>query len=313
MASDNQQSVLELFKNYEHFCKCMLDAYVLLDDQGKVVKCNPLFSQIVGKTSRQVMKADNLDDLIRLEVNGHSLTAKSLLENSGPTRIDEVAGFTDVQENMNLILGVYPFVQEEGPLGIFVLIRDVTAETNLQGKYKDKAAQSITDKLTGLYNRSYFDTALPELIKTFEEKKRRNEQRLSLIMGDVDHFKKVNDTYGHQAGDYVLEVSSKVMKDNFRKTDIVCRYGGEEFVIILPSTDLTEACVAAEKIRAAVENTEFIHNGTKIPVTISLGVAQVAIGRETGEQTLARADAALYHSKENGRNRISKHTEDDIE
>ena len=126
-------------------------------------------------------------------------------------------------------------------------------------------------------------------------------------MCDIDHFKKINDTHGHQAGDYVLAEVSKLFRESFRKTDILCRYGGEEFLAILPSTEIPGALLVAEKLRSKVAGYKFLFNDVEIPTTISIGVALVRQGVETPAQTVTRADEALYFSKENGRNRVSIH------
>src|SRR5690606_5906703 len=105
----------------------------------------------------------------------------------------------------------------------------------------------------------------------------------------------------------ILKVTAEIMKKCFRKTDVVARYGGEEFLAILPGTDFKGAAVAAEKLRSSVETNIFEFEGTKIPVTISIGVAQINVGIENGEQAVSRADAALYSSKHNGRNQVSIH------
>ena len=306
MSENEDKKALEAFKPFEHFCKAMLDAYVVMNRDGRVLKSNQLFSQVVGRKTKQILKAKSITELLRFEVDGHGLHVPELMQYDSPTRIDEVAAFSETQQGMNLILGIYPFFAGEEKVGMFMLLRDVTAETHLQDKYKVKATQSVTDKLTGLYNRSYFDSYLPEAIKALEDGGENSPGKLSLVMADVDHFKKVNDTYGHQAGDFVLEVVSHIFKSNFRKTDVVCRYGGEEFLIILPATGIQEAWTAADKMRGLVEDKVFTHNDVVIPITISMGVAQVNVGEETGEQLLARADAALYYAKEHGRNRVCK-------
>jgi diguanylate cyclase (GGDEF)-like protein len=299
---------LELFKPFEHFTKCLLDGFVVVDTTGKVLKCNQLFSQLAGQKTKQILKADSLDDLLTMHVAGKPIKVKNILESVAPTRIDEVSGKGADDRLLNLIIGVYPLQQDGTPAGAFVLIRDVTAETNLQDKYKDKATQSITDALTGLFNRAYFVDYMKAQLSSLETLPSDATQRvMSVVMLDIDHFKKINDVYGHQAGDYVIKSVSEIMKKTFRKTDIVCRYGGEEFLAILPGTDGDGACRAAEKIRAAIAGMAFIHDGKTMPVTISSGVAQIDVGKEKGEQTIARADAALYFSKGNGRNRVSWH------
>src|SRR5262249_23310391 len=150
------------------------------------------------------------------------------ISSSTPTRIDEVTGKTGTKDGLNLIIASYPFLRTTGEnLGSFVLIRDVTAETNLQDKYKTTAIKSITDPLTGLYTRAYFEEYLAPPIKSMTDLPANSPHRaISIIMLDIDFFKKVNDVYGHQAGDYVIQTVADTMKSIFRKTDVVCRYGG---------------------------------------------------------------------------------------
>lgn len=301
--------VLEHFKPFEHFCKCMLDAFVVVDQTGKVIKCNPLFSQLVGLRTRQILKSDSFDDMLHLDVAGKRLPIAEILSSTTPTRIDEVSGRSHDNKDLNLIIGVYPFSEADGSqVGAFVLIRDVTAETNLQDKYKDKATQSITDALTGLFNRAYFSDYLASQLATLQSFPETAPQRIiSVVMLDIDFFKKINDVHGHQAGDFVLKHTADIMRNCFRKTDIVARYGGEEFLAILPGTDGSGAVTAADKLRQAIQDYRFEFEGTVIPVTISSGVAQINIGSESGSQAIARADAALYFSKQNGRNKVSFH------
>ncbi len=295
--------VLEAFKPYEHFCKSMLDAFVVVDTAGKVQKSNAMFAQLVGLKARQILKAESFDEMITLSVAGKSVGIQDFLANVAPTRIDEVSG-SAAGRQLNLIISVYPFPG----VGSFVLIRDVTAETNLQDKYKDKATQSITDALTGLFNRAYFIDYLSSQIATLETFPATAAQRvISVVMLDIDFFKKINDVHGHPAGDYVIRTVAEILRKSFRKTDVVARYGGEEFLAILPGTDAIGAVVAADKLRQSIQTYPFEFEGTKIPLTMSSGVAQLSIGAESGDQAVARADAALYFSKQNGRNRVSLH------
>lgn len=299
---------LELFKPYEHFCKCMLDAFAVVDMQGKVQKCNPLFSQITGLRTRQILKADTFDEMLRFSVASKPLSIAQILTSPGPTRVDEVSAWSNDGKQLNLIIGVYPLLADGVKHGAFLLLRDVTAETALQDKYKDKATQSITDALTGLFNRAYFVDYMASQMTTLESFPENAPQRIiSVVMLDIDYFKKINDVYGHQAGDFVLRNTAELMRKCFRKTDIVARYGGEEFLAILPGTDAEGAAIAAEKLRVQIQGFRYEFEGTVIPVAISSGVAQIGLGRETGDQAIARADAALYFSKQNGRNRVSVH------
>jgi diguanylate cyclase (GGDEF)-like protein len=302
------KSVMELFKVHEKFCKCLLDGYAVVDTNGKILKCNALFSQLVGVKTKQILKTNSFEDVLTLNVSGKKIDIVELAHSPSPTRIDEVSGRAGEKDNLNLIIGIYPFIDEGQPLGAFITVRDATAESDLQDKYKTKATQSITDPLTGLFNRGYFEEYIGTQVEQLEALPLDATQRtMTVIMLDIDHFKKVNDTYGHQAGDYIIKQVSEHMKDSFRRTDILCRYGGEEFLAILPGTDLLGACIAAEKFREVIQNYVFDFEGTKIPIRMSSGVAQINVGQEKGDETISRADKALYHSKESGRNLVSFH------
>lgn len=308
--SDDGRAVLAAFEPHEEFCRAMLDAYVLVDHTGMIVKANQLFSQLVGKKAKQILRTKAFDELLTLFINDKKLPIQKILESTTPTRIDEVRGRNYKVDNLNLIIGIYPFFDEDNKnfLGSFILIRDVTAETNLQAKYKSTALKSITDPLTGLYTRGYFEDYLNLQIGALKQLSQDAEQRnVTLALIDIDFFKKVNDVYGHQAGDFVLKAVSKIMIKTFRKTDVVCRYGGEEFLVILPTTDLNGASIAIEKLRSTVQNEVLSYEGIEIKITVSIGIAQIYIGKESYEETIARADEALYASKRHGRNRISTH------
>lgn len=155
---------------------------------------------------------------------------------------------------------------------------------------------SETDKLTGLKNRRYFQEKLEEQLSNNE----KSASPFSLFILDIDHFKKVNDTFGHQVGDEVLAQLAQLLKNQVRSLDIVARYGGEEFVVILPETDQNEAKAIAEQLRQAVEQAKW-QNGR---ITVSVGIA-TAIKTDNETTILQRADKALYASKENGRNHVT--------
>lgn len=159
---------------------------------------------------------------------------------------------------------------------------------------------SIRDPLTQLFNRRYLEESLTREM----HRATRDQQPISVILLDVDHFKCFNDTYGHQAGDSVLQAVAKVLVSQVRSSDIVCRYGGEEMIIVLPNTSLEIAYQRAENIRNAVQALQLKADGTKLPqVTISLGIAVFSEHGKTSEALVRQADAALYRAKANGRNR----------
>lgn len=161
---------------------------------------------------------------------------------------------------------------------------------------------ATTDGLTELYNHRYFQ----EQMKMLVEQSKRYGTEFSLIIVDIDYFKKFNDTYGHQVGDAVLKLVAATLKRNVRATDIVCRYGGEEMSIILPNTGKTEAISTAEKLCRKIEENKLKLNGKEIGVTISLGVSTFPKNGDTPAQIIEHADAKLYSAKNNGRNQVGK-------
>jgi len=175
-----------------------------------------------------------------------------------------------------------------------------TAEGRLQDQAVEIEAhisRSLTDPLTGLPNRREFNERLEERMSAWQ----RRREVFSLLLLDVDHFKKLNDSYGHLAGDQVLATLGGVLRGAIRREDAVARYGGEEFAVLLPNTTLEQASLVAEKVREAVERTTANHNQQRIAITISGGLATIQ-PNERVETLIERADEALYAAKAAGRN-----------
>lgn len=165
-------------------------------------------------------------------------------------------------------------------------------------KVESLSAEARTDALTGLPNRRSFDE---ELRRRFDQW-RRNKVPVSLLLVDIDHFKSINDRYGHPTGDAALRWTAQIVRGAFREMDVSARYGGEEFAAILPGTRLSDASNVAERLRAAIAARPFEENGAAFSVTASIGVS-TALTNDTIEELVGRADEALYQAKQHGRNR----------
>lgn len=159
--------------------------------------------------------------------------------------------------------------------------------------------QAIHDELTGLYNRRYLIGAVNGEVRRAE----RSSEMFCLLLLDIDYFKRINDTFGHLAGDRVLKQLSQTVLGQLRMIDCFGRYGGEEFILLMPQTDLKGALIAAERIRHDIEQINFDIGGVKTTISVSIGVAELFDG-ETSEQVIARADLALYAAKDGGRNKV---------
>jgi diguanylate cyclase len=253
--------------------------------------------------------------IARLAAKLHSLTA-SVTEEMGSFRRGmecskqelaeiqaEAANDAGTQALANAIVGVITEIMER--------------QTRLQGKLAEaettlheQAAQiesylseARTDSLTDLPNRRAMDE---ELARRYAQWERRRGS-LSFLLLDVDHFKHLNDQHGHPAGDAVLRKLAEVLKKTSRTMDMVARYGGEEFGMIMPDTDLAAGKAAAERVRTAVNNCEFKHSDKRLPVTVSVGVAELMVGEDHAGM-VDRADTAMYGAKRAGRNRSFFHT-----
>jgi len=173
------------------------------------------------------------------------------------------------------------------------------AERELKQQAQDIAgymSEARTDSLTGLPNRRAFDDDLAARFAQW----RRYGTPMSVLMIDIDHFKQFNDTYGHLAGDVVLGEVARVLRESMRRSDVVTRFGGEEFAIILPNTSVNDACIAAANMLRVLRETALRYERTELKVTVSCGVAQASTG-DTSVSMIKRADEALYASKRNGR------------
>jgi len=178
-------------------------------------------------------------------------------------------------------------------------LNEMEHETStLRERVRQERISAMIDPLTQIPNRLAYN----ERLQAEYARWKRYKTPLVYTVWDVDNFKRINDTYGHQAGDKVLRVVAKLLRSQVRETDFIARFGGEEFVVLLPETQLAEAVKVADALRSSVEQCEFHHRKQRVPITISCGLTELREG-DTAEEAFARADAALYQAKEQGRNR----------
>lgn len=196
----------------------------------------------------------------------------------------------EIQSNIEEIIKGFP-ISESNKM-------DVIKKINFM--YSHTKHLSVTDALTGLYNRRHFDNMIE---REFLRAKRYSND-LSIALMDIDYFKKVNDTYGHLCGDYILKEVAYLILENFRKTDMVFRYGGEEILVILTETPLEKAVIPLERLRKSIENYPFNYDGQDIRITISIGAESINPEISDYEELINNADRALYQAKENGRNKV---------
>lgn len=179
----------------------------------------------------------------------------------------------------------------------YALKQQLEEINQLQEQLRD---QAYRDALTGLYNRRYIDVTLErELMRC-----QRDRQALSVVIIDIDLFKQTNDTYGHQAGDEVLKLLAAILNEHVRASDIACRYGGEEFLLLLPTADAQVAQLRVEQCRKAFAATSVLFGKSKIPVTLSAGIATYPHHGTSGKDLISLADLALYQAKDAGRNQV---------
>lgn len=180
-------------------------------------------------------------------------------------------------------------------------IRRKKYQDALKSQYQQSISMAVTDGLTGLYNRHYLNIHLENMVR----QSLQHHKSLALAMMDMDHFKSVNDTHGHDAGDLVLKKLAELIINTARSTDLIARFGGEEFVVLMPETDQQSALNAASRLREIVENTTFnIDETKKLKLTISIGIASLHPEGDTPDALLKRADEALYSAKHSGRNTV---------
>lgn len=288
MSSELQTTYEGLKEEHDKITTLILstqEGMVVTDQHGRIVLTNPAAELILGKSSDEIILAGFLHLVDNPEIVREQLN--SIDQAHKPSEF--------AYRDLTLRLTASTIYNNDNKqIGTAALIRDVTEEVRLN---KELEYLSTSDGLTGLFNRRFLDNKLASEL----ERSTRYKTELSIFLFDVDHFKKFNDEHGHDQGDRVLQSLAQTLKDTIRGIDIPCRYGGEEFVVILPETDLEGARLIAERVRQVIEVTEV----DGLIVKISIGVASSSKGKvDDFLNLLQKADKALYKAKENGRNQV---------
>ena len=263
------------------------------DERGYFESINPAYLELYGYEEEEI-----LGKHFTMVVPSEHRQALSDLHDKFIQDGAEIRGNWDVVDKSGTLKSVLAdaahITGNDGRPKKVTFVMDVTRERQYERQLEKMA---LTDSLTGLFNRRHFYTEIErELARSL-----RYGDAFSVAMLDIDHFKRINDTHGHNIGDAVLEQISRLMLKTFRELDVVCRYGGEEFIVLMPNTERTKAKAAAERLRRSVESEDFPEG---INVTVSGGVGQYEEG--TIDDFIKTVDALLYNAKELGRNRIEQ-------
>lgn len=302
-----QAALAESEAHYRNLTETMKDVvWVLNTETLRFIYASPSVQPLLGYTVEEIMQR-TLDETLTPEQA--KITRKKLRDNSARVLSGELPpdeyqtseieqACKDGSTKWTEVIMRYMLNEKTGIVEIRGVTRDISERRALR---KELERQAATDSLTGLANRRHFLHVLQREM----ERCQRHEFPMSLLMLDIDHFKRVNDTYGHVMGDRALQAVAKVCAEQIRSFDLLGRIGGEEFALILVSTGLEEACNAAERLRERIEACEILtDDGLRIRVTVSIGVAGYRRGSETFSNLMARADEMLYLAKGKGRNRL---------
>ncbi|AHF05340.1 hypothetical protein MARPU_01235 [Marichromatium purpuratum 984] len=278
------------------------DSMLLMDTTGKLIACNDMTARQLHRDRRQLIGSSLFAQLPTETAANLRRQLREVINSAEPTRYQEQ--YRDRWFDHTL----YPVCNAHHQVSQLALYsRDITEQKQLERTLEQLA---ISDPLTGLFNRRQFwSLAEQDLAQAA-----RKRTPTSALMIDIDHFKSINDRHGHLIGDEVLQTVAGQLKLNLRHSDILCRYGGEEFAALLPETDLATACETAERLRQCIADTPVETDQGALSLTISIGVAELVGGFRTRLSALLEcADRKLYAAKQAGRNRIACWTPPDDE
>jgi diguanylate cyclase (GGDEF)-like protein len=302
------QQMLQTLINHIPACILVKDTdqrYLLINSEYERLMLHRSRESVIGLTDDEMLA--DLSGSDQLSPEEHHLM-RSLIDQWGQENAAVLKHGQSFKHEISLptVKGVQTYLSNKFPLydaqntimGVGVIALDITPRKQMEQVLKE---QAIRDPLTGLYNRRYLDETLPREL----QRAARHSQSVGVIMLDLDHFKHFNDTYGHDAGDQLLRMVGQFLQTNTRGDDVACRYGGEEFILVLPGATLEATWQRAEEIRTGIQTlVVYSHDCPLEAVTASLGVAIFPEHHTTADGIINVADQALYRVKRDGRNRV---------
>ncbi|MGZ6317424.1 MAG: diguanylate cyclase [Anaerolineales bacterium] len=307
-----EEALRESEDRYRSVIEALFEGIILMDANGMIQAANASAERILGLTMEQLTRSTSFEPRWQtLHEDGSPLPGEThpawvTLQTGQPCH-EVIMGVHKLDGSLIwLSINSRPLYRpgDTSPYAVVASFVDITERKRAEEELRSLQAQlreaAIRDPLTGLYNRRYLD----ETMKRELARAAREENPISIFMGDIDYFKQLNDTYGHQAGDEVLKALGEVLREHARSGDIPCRYGGEEFVVILPDMPLEAARDRAELVRRDFSDLRFAFGDAQLGVTISIGVSVYPDDGTTADELIGAADQALYEAKQTGRNRV---------
>lgn len=281
---------------------------IAIIENGRFSFSNPKLGEIFGYSADELLGMGPVD----IVVPEDRAQATEQIRRRMAGEVDHVEYTTrGLRKNGSIIdVEIHGSAMEiHGRRALLSVVQDITervrADREVRALKDQLLVQATHDRLTGLYNRTFLDEALPRELALAQ----RQGYSIGAVIGDIDHFKSINDRFGHQAGDEVLRAVSALLRRHARRTDIFCRYGGEEFLLVMPGMSTDTSYARAEILRTSIAATTISFGGADIRVTASFGVAAFPAEAQTDNELIAAADKALYAAKKGGRNKVLTYTQ----